>query len=107
LTGPPTPTALALHADPDELRVRTQAVVAAVGTPAQLTATAGTVGGGSGPGVELPGWAVSLPESYAELLRLGDPPIVGRIERGRCLLDLRCVPPDADPDLIRAVLACR
>jgi L-seryl-tRNA(Ser) seleniumtransferase len=107
LTGPPTPTLLALHADPDGLRVRTEAVAAALGGPAQVTAVVGTVGGGSGPGVELPGWAVSLPESYAEPLRIGDPAIVGRIERGRCLLDLRCVPADADLDLIRAVLACR
>jgi L-seryl-tRNA(Ser) seleniumtransferase len=107
VTGPQNPTALALHAEPDDLRVRTAAVVAALGAPAQLTAAVGTVGGGSGPGVELPGWAVSLPESYAAPLRLGDPAIVGRIERGRCLLDLRCVPPDADPDLVRAVLACR
>jgi len=107
LTGPRNPTELALHADPDDLRVRTERVVAAVGAPAHLTAAVGTVGGGSGPGVELPGWAVSLPEAYAAPLRLGDPAIVGRIERGRCLLDLRCVPPDADHDLIRAVLACR
>ena len=107
LTGPPNPTALALHAHPDDLRVRTEAVVAALGAPAQVTAAVGTVGGGSGPGVDLPGWAVSLPESYAAPLRLGDPAVVGRIERGRCLLDLRCVPPNADPDVIRAVLACR
>jgi L-seryl-tRNA(Ser) seleniumtransferase len=30
---------------------------------------------------------------------------VGRVERDRCLLDLRCVPPDADADLVKAVLA--
>ena len=96
LTGPPTPTALALHADPEALRVRTAAVVAALGDPAELTAAVGSVGGGSGPGVELPGWAISLPVSYAEPLRLGDPAVVGRVEHGRCLIDLRCVPPDAD-----------
>ena len=107
LSGPPTPTALALHADPEALRARTESLVADLGDPAELLAAAGTVGGGSGPGVELPGWAISLPESYAEPLRLGDPAVVGRVEHGRCLLDLRCVPPDADRDLIRAVLACR
>ncbi|HEY6470687.1 MAG TPA: L-seryl-tRNA(Sec) selenium transferase [Candidatus Dormibacteraeota bacterium] len=107
LSGPPTPTALALHADPDALRARTESVVADLGDPASLITSVGTVGGGSGPGVELPGWAISLPESYAEPLRLGDPAVVGRVEHGRCLIDLRCVPPDADADLIRAVLACR
>jgi L-seryl-tRNA(Ser) seleniumtransferase len=107
LTGPPTPTALALHADAEALHARTAAVVAELGDPAELTAAVGTVGGGSGPGVELPGWAISLPVSYAEPLRLGDPAVVGRVDHGRCLLDLRCVPPDADGDLVRAVLACR
>jgi L-seryl-tRNA(Ser) seleniumtransferase len=107
LSGPPTPTALALHADPRDLRSRIEALVAELGDPAAMIAAVGTIGGGSGPGVELPGWAVSLPESYAEPLRLGEPAVVGRVEHGRCLLDLRCVPPDADRDLIRAVLACR
>jgi L-seryl-tRNA(Ser) seleniumtransferase len=31
--------------------------------------------------------------------------VVGRIERGRCLLDLRCVPEPDDPLVIRAILA--
>jgi L-seryl-tRNA(Ser) seleniumtransferase len=55
--------------------------------------------------VELQGWAVSLPERYAAALRAGDPCVVGRLERGRCLLDLRCVPADSDPELTKAVLA--
>ena len=50
-------------------------------------------------------WAVALPESYAEPLRLGDPAVVGRTERGRCLLDLRCVPAETDPAVLAAVLA--
>jgi len=29
------------------------------------------------------------------------------VERERCLLDLRCVPPDRDRDVARAVLAAR
>jgi L-seryl-tRNA(Ser) seleniumtransferase len=36
---------------------------------------------------------------------LGDRPVVGRVERGRCLLDLRCVPPDSDAVLTQAVLS--
>ena len=35
---------------------------------------------------------MSLPAAYAGRLRTGDPAVVGRVERGRCLLDLRCVP---------------
>ncbi|MBY8852158.1 L-seryl-tRNA(Sec) selenium transferase, partial [Saccharothrix sp. MB29] len=64
------------------------------------------VGGGGAPGVELPSAAVSLPERYAERLRAGRPPVVARVERGRCLLDLRTVDP-ADDDVLReAVLGC-
>ena len=40
----------------------------------------------------LPGWAVALPPAYAGRAAAGDPCVVGRVERGRCLLDLRCVP---------------
>jgi L-seryl-tRNA(Ser) seleniumtransferase len=37
-------------------------------------------------------------------LRLGNPPVVGRVEDGRCLLDLRTVDPTADDVLVNAVL---
>ncbi|MCW2714666.1 MAG: L-seryl-tRNA(Sec) selenium transferase, partial [Frankiales bacterium] len=42
---------------------------------------------------------------YAARLRAGDPCVVGRVERDRCLLDLRCVPESADDAVRRAVLA--
>ncbi|MCV7092244.1 L-seryl-tRNA(Sec) selenium transferase, partial [Mycobacterium interjectum] len=58
------------------------------------------------PGVELPSFAVSLPESYALAMRASSPPVVGRIEAGRCLLDLRTVAPEDDARLAAAVLAC-
>ena len=74
---------------------------------ARAVASEGTVGGGSAPGVSLPGWAVSLPERYASRLRGADPAVVGRLEAGRCLLDLRCVAPSDDSALVQAVLACR
>jgi L-seryl-tRNA(Ser) seleniumtransferase len=107
IAGPPTPTAAAIHANPVELRGRAEAIAAKLGHPAEVVAADGEVGGGSAPGLRLPGWAVSLPERYAACLRTGTPPVVARVERGRCLLDLRCVPPTADDDLVSAVLACR
>ena len=61
------------------------------------------VGGGGAPGLRLPGWAVSLPESYAERLRTGVPAVLARIERGRCLVDLRCVPAASDPLVVKAI----
>ncbi|MCW2542407.1 MAG: L-seryl-tRNA(Sec) selenium transferase [Frankiales bacterium] len=106
VSGPPTPTARYLRADPDTLRMRATAL--AGGLPSELGAlvveVSGAVGGGGAPGVELPGWALSLPAGYAERLRAGRPPVVGRVEAGRCLLDLRCVDGEQDALVLQAIL---
>jgi L-seryl-tRNA(Ser) seleniumtransferase len=107
LSGPLSPSAEALHADPALLRARAEAIAVRLGDAAAVVPSDGAVGGGSGPGVALPGWAVSVPERYAAALRQGDPAVVARLDGGRCLLDLRCVPPSDDEALIAAVLACR
>jgi len=108
LRGPEPPVQEALHADVADLRRRAAALCAALAA-ADVDATAvecaSTVGGGGAPGVELPSVAVSLPERYVVPLRRGDPPVVGRIEHGRCLLDLRTVSPADDPALADAVRA--
>lgn len=103
LRGGPTPTTTALHLTRDDLRGRTRAVADAVG--GTVVETDGAVGGGSAPGLTLPGLAVALPESFATALRAADPPVVGRLEHGHCLLDLRCIPPDDDARLVAAVRA--
>src|ERR1019366_9215133 len=72
LSGPPSPAAIALHADADVLRSRAEAIAARLGDEVRVVASEGAVGGGSGPGVSLPGWAISLPEHYAAPLRGGD-----------------------------------
>lgn len=108
LRGPVTPTWTALRADPDELRGRAERLaytLTEAAVDAQVVASDGVVGGGGAPGLTLPGWAVAVPEDLAEPLRLGRLPVVGRLERGRCLLDLRCVPADRDPELAAAVRA--
>jgi L-seryl-tRNA(Ser) seleniumtransferase len=94
-----------LSTDPEELQQRCREVAAAVG--GEVVASTGAVGGGGAPGVGLPGYAVALPETFAARLRRGDPPVIGRIAGGRCLLDLRCVPPSDDAALVKAVLAAR
>jgi L-seryl-tRNA(Ser) seleniumtransferase len=104
LCGPPTPTWQALHRDGGELRARAYALRDALrgaGMAAEAVETASVVGGGGAPEQEFPSWAVALDPRYAERLRTGDPAVVGRCERGRLLLDLRCVPPELD-DAVRA-----
>ena len=93
LRQPRTPTWEALHADPEWLRARTAKLCEALG--AELVESRAVVGGGGAPGVELPSWAVALPVELAGPLRAGDPPVLGRVEHGRLLLDLRCIP---EPD---------
>lgn len=107
LTGPPSPTSDALHADVDTLRERATALAAALtagGVAAEAVPSDGVVGGGGAPGVVLPSYAVALPPEWAAALRAGDPPVVGRVEHGRLLLDLRCLPRSAD-DTVRAAVS--
>ena len=86
------------------LRERAERLALAVG--GEVVASDGAVGGGGAPGLVLPGWAVALAASYATALRTGTPCVVGRVADGRCLLDLRCVPPEDDGRVRDAVLAC-
>jgi L-seryl-tRNA(Ser) seleniumtransferase len=102
LRGPRHPTWQALHADPDRLRARVEWLRTAVGF-GEVMETQAVVGGGGAPGVTLPSWSLALPPEYARPLRLADPPIVGRVERDRLLLDLRCVPPESDGLIAEAV----
>jgi L-seryl-tRNA(Ser) seleniumtransferase len=115
LTGPPPPVALALAADPAELGRRARRIAAALaggGADARTEMTQAAVGGGGAPGQPLASAAVSLPAALAPELRAGErvrrggvPAVVGRIEAGRLLLDLRAVEPADDELLTAAVLA--
>jgi L-seryl-tRNA(Ser) seleniumtransferase len=65
-----------------------------------------TTGGGSAPGSQLPTRLIALRHrtlSAAQLeerLRSSEPPVIGRIEDDRVLLDVRTVPPEQDALLI-------
>ncbi|MEO3887849.1 L-seryl-tRNA(Sec) selenium transferase [Nonomuraea sp. B5E05] len=108
LRGPVPPVREALHAVPAALARRAEVLagrLAGAGVDASSVPSTAAVGGGGAPGVRLPSAAVSLPGRLAVPLRTGDPPVVGRIEHARLLLDLRTVPPERDDDVERAVLA--
>jgi L-seryl-tRNA(Ser) seleniumtransferase len=109
LRGPLPPVQEMLGADLERLRERAQALAArlsAGGVDAVVVDAEARVGGGGAPEHPLPSVAVSLPASFAELLRRGSPPVVGYVEEGRTLLNLRSLLPSADESLAAAVLEC-
>jgi L-seryl-tRNA(Ser) seleniumtransferase len=108
LRGPVPPVRAALDAPVAALRARAEALVARLpGLDVRVLDSDSTVGGGGAPGVTLPSAALSLPEAYAAALRAGTPAVLGRLEGGRCLLDLRALAPDNDETLAECVRAAR
>jgi len=104
--GPVTPVAASLHLRAASYRSRTARLAAALSR--DVVAVDGRVGGGGAPGVPLPGWAVEVPVDVVERLRqpaAGVPVVLARIEDGRGLVDLRCIPSASDPDVERALVA--
>jgi L-seryl-tRNA(Ser) seleniumtransferase len=78
---------------------------------AEIVAATARVGGGALPLLELPGPAVAVavagvgPDELAARLRAADPPVVGRIDAGRLLLDPRTLADGELGDVARAVRA--
>ncbi|HUB38683.1 MAG TPA: L-seryl-tRNA(Sec) selenium transferase [Streptosporangiaceae bacterium] len=115
LAGPQPPVAEQLSAGQAQLAERASRIaeaLVALSIDAGAQHSDAAVGGGGAPGVSLPSAAVSLPASFATELRNGAsvrrgtaPAVVGRIENGRLLLDLRAVSPADDERLIAAVQA--
>jgi L-seryl-tRNA(Ser) seleniumtransferase len=104
----------ALDTTPEELWTRADAVARVLrgrlGRAAVDVAEGRSVaGGGSLPGEGLPSSLVVVEpgpagaDAVLTRLRVGDPPIVARIERDRVVVDLRTVPPDLDELVAEAV----
>jgi L-seryl-tRNA(Ser) seleniumtransferase len=108
VAGPPTPTWEGLHADQATLRSRAGSLAALLrdkGIDAEAVDSLSVIGGGGAPGVSLPSAAVALDGRAAAALRQVEPPVLARVENGRCLLDLRAVPAEHDDTLLAGVLA--
>jgi L-seryl-tRNA(Ser) seleniumtransferase len=106
LRDPDTPTRKALYADATRLRERAEQIADTLrekSVDATAVPTMSALGGGA-PRV-LSSYALSLPPGYLAHLLQGSPTIVGRVEAGRCLLDLRTVPPQVDDIIVASVLA--
>jgi L-seryl-tRNA(Ser) seleniumtransferase len=93
----------------DKRAQRLSAWLQELGAPAKTVEGFSTVGGGSLPGQTLPTRLVTVgipdPDAFAQRLRLGSPPVVGRIERDEFVLDLRTVLPAEEQELQRALKA--
>ncbi|HEX2086032.1 MAG TPA: L-seryl-tRNA(Sec) selenium transferase [Solirubrobacteraceae bacterium] len=72
-------------------------------TGGEVVEAAAKVGGGALPLLELPGPAVALPEALAAPLRAADPPVIGRVQDGRLLLDPRTLADD-EVELVAAAV---
>lgn len=102
------PVLAMLDAAPGVLAARARRLADAV--DGEIVDAVARVGGGALPLLELEGPAVALPdapEPLARALRLGDPPVVGRIAADRLLLDPRTLQDDEIPVLGAAVRAAR
>jgi len=115
LAGPEPPIVTALTASGASVTGRAEAQaerLTRAGVDCQVVLTDAAVGGGGGPGVTLASAGLSLPARLAPELRSGlavrrgsQPAVVGRLEGGRLLLDLRSVPLADDDRLTSAILA--
>lgn len=98
-----------LAASTEELRARGRSYVEALSTErAQLADTLSFVGGGSLPETSLESVAVALrsaggADALARRLRRGEPAILGRVDDGALLLDLRSILPEQDAPVIAAL----
>jgi L-seryl-tRNA(Ser) seleniumtransferase len=84
----------------------------AIGPPARIVHGRSMIGGGSLPEEGLPTRVIAIPAhggrsvtELAQRLRLGQPPVIGRIEHDQLLLDPRTVAPEDDSLLVEAVTA--
>ena len=106
--GVSVPARAMLEAKPQDLRQRAEELAALLAPfcPCEAVETAGEAGGGTLPGEELPSWAVALDpaEELEAFLRGWPTPILGRIHRGKLLLDVRTLLP-GEEDIIRDALA--
>ncbi len=81
------------------------AAARAAGFDAAAVDSVATAGGGAGAGSTLPSKAVALSrpslsaDALLAALRKGEPPVIGRIEEGRVLLDLRSVAEEEDAEV--------
>ena len=94
-----------ISASESQLKERALALQKAIGPGASIVPGRSTIGGGSLPGETLPTWLVALegnPDATAEALRQSAPPVIGRIEDDKLVLDPRTVMADEEDAVVKA-----
>ena len=112
--GNTVPVAAMIGAGAEWLRSRARRIAERLAPVAGLgiavTGGDSVIGGGAAPDLTIPSCLLDVrvegcsPDGLEALLRQAEPPVIGRIERDRLLLDLRTVQPDED-DALANVLA--
>lgn len=108
-----------IAASPSELEARAESLADAIrseiGLNASVVPSEAFIGGGSAPIHAIASAAVALrppfpipvhggsEAAFAERLRRGDPPVVGRVRKGVVILDLRAVGRDQEPQLLDVI----
>jgi L-seryl-tRNA(Ser) seleniumtransferase len=111
LLGSPSPVESMLAATPEQIRRRAGFLMVRLaenGVECSLLEAGSAAGGGSLPGRVLPTTLLALEGRASRLaaaLRTGDPPVIARIEQGRCCIDLRTVLLGEDDALQQAIEA--
>jgi len=110
------PTLRMLSEPPEDVRARAEEILRAIGSDrasqrrAEVVACTTEVGGGAMPLARVPSFALALRpargrvEDLARSLRAGPDPVIGRIESGRLLLDLRTVHRDERTRLVASIV---
>jgi L-seryl-tRNA(Ser) seleniumtransferase len=97
---------LRMLAEPLEtIRARAQRLASLVG--GDVEPTVGRVGGGALPLTELPSFACAVEEELASRLRETEPPVIGVVRDGHCMLDCRTLCDEELDDVAAAVAAAR
>ena len=110
--GVAVPVRAMLEAAPEQLRRRAEELAALLAPlcPCRAAETDGEAGGGALPGERLPSWAAVLsppcgPEGLEAHLRGWDTPVLGRIHKGKLLLDVRTLLPGEEAVILAALAA--
>ena len=98
----------------ENLRLRAESIASQLGrvegiAKAEAVEEEAFLGGGSVPTQQIRTWCVALDlaneslDTFHRRLRTGTPSVVGRVQKGQLLIDLRSVPPRQDEQIVRSI----